>query len=69
VDLPDVAPPFEITDADFERGKPFTYRDVMPVAWLVDVLELVRAFTALVIGRVLLVVFRAMGPVERKKVD
>jgi predicted NAD/FAD-binding protein len=67
VDLPDVAPPFKITDADCERGEPFTY--VMPVAWLFDVLELVRAFTALVVGRVLLVVFRAMGPVERKKVD
>ncbi len=66
-DLPGVAPPFTITDADSARGKPFT--DVMPVAWLFDVLEVVRAFTALVVGRVLLVVFRATGPVERKKVD
>ena len=41
----------------------------MPVAWLFDVLEVVRAFTALFVGRVLLVVFRAIGPVERNKVD
>jgi predicted NAD/FAD-binding protein len=65
--LPGVAPPFMITNADFERGKPFT--TVMPVAWLFDVLEVVRAFTALLVVRVLLVVFRAIGPVERKKVD
>jgi hypothetical protein len=70
--LPGVAPPFMITNADFERGKPFT--TVMPMAWLFDVLETVRAFTALLIGRALLVVFRAnrswaIGPVERKKVD
>ena len=65
--LQGVSPPFMITDADFERGKPFT--TVMPVAWLFDVLEVVRAFTALLVGRVLLVVFRAIGPVERKKVD
>jgi len=65
--LPGVAPPFMITSADFERGKPFS--TVMPVAWLFDVLEVVRAFTALLVGRVLLVVFRAIGPVEREKVD
>jgi predicted NAD/FAD-binding protein len=65
--LPDVSPPFIITNADFERGKPFT--TIMPVAWLFDLLEVVRAFAALLVGRVLLVVFRAIGPVERKKVD
>lgn len=62
--LPGVSPPFTITNADFERGKPFT-----TVAWLFDVLEVVRAFTALLVGRVLLVVFRAIGPVGRNKVD
>ena len=65
--LPGVAPPFTITYADLERWKPFT--TVMPVAWLFDILEVVRSFTALLIGRVLLVVFGAIGPVERKKVD
>jgi predicted NAD/FAD-binding protein len=64
--LPGVEPPFRVTDADIERGEPFT---VMPVARLFDVLEVVRAFTALLVGRVLLVVFGAIGPVERKKVD
>ena len=63
--LPGVAPPFTITDADDERGKPFT----TPVAWLFDVLEVVRAFTASLIGTILLVVFRPIGLVERKKVD
>ena len=62
--LPGVSPPFTITNADFERGKPFT-----TVAWLFDVLEVVRAFTAVLVGRVLFVVFRAIGLVERNKVD
>jgi predicted NAD/FAD-binding protein len=65
--LPGIEPPFRITDADIERGEPFI--TVMPVARLFDVLEVVRAFTALLVGRVLLVVFGAIGPVERKKVD
>ena len=65
--LPDVAPPFKIANADSERGKPFTA--VMPVARLFDLLEVVRAFTALLVGRVLLVVSRSIGPVEQKKVD
>jgi predicted NAD/FAD-binding protein len=65
--LPGVAPPYMITDADFELWKPFT--TVMPVAWLFDVLEVVRSFPALLVGRVLLVVFGAIEPVERKKVD
>lgn len=62
--LPRVEPPFGMTNADSERGMPFTY--VMPVAWLFDALDIVRAFTSLVIGRVLLVVFRATGLVKRK---
>jgi hypothetical protein len=66
-DLPGVEPPFMITNADVERGMPFT--TVMPVAWLFDVLEVMRAFTALLVGKVLLVVFRAIGPVERTKAD
>ncbi len=65
--LPDVSPPFMITIADFERGGPFT--TVMLVGWLIDVLEVVRAFTALLVGRVLLVVFRVIGLVERNKLD
>jgi len=65
--LPSVSPPFVITNADFERGKPFT--TVMPVAWLFDVPEVVQAFTALLVGKVLFVVFGTIGPVERKKVD
>jgi predicted NAD/FAD-binding protein len=65
--LPGVEPPFRVKDADIERGEPVT--TVMPVARLFDVLEVVRACTALLVGRVLLVVFWAMGPVERKKVD
>ena len=65
--LPGVAPPFMITNADFERGK--SLHTVMPVARLFDVLEVVRAFTAWLVGRILLVLFRAIGPVERNKVD
>jgi len=67
--LPGVAPPFTIANADLERGK--TFSTVMPVAWLFEVLEVVRAFTALLVGRVLSVVFGAIVPaqVERKKVD
>ena len=67
--LPGVAPPFTIANADLERGK--TFSSVMPVAWLFEVLEVVRAFTALLVGRVLSVVFGAIAPVqvERKKVD
>jgi predicted NAD/FAD-binding protein len=65
--LPGVEPPFVITNADFERGKALT--TVMPVAWLFDVLEVVRAFIALFVGRILLVVFRTIGLVEREKVD
>jgi hypothetical protein len=63
--LPGVTPPFSIVDADVERGEPRV--DVM--AMLFDALEVMRAFAALLVGRVLLVVFRAIGPVERKKVD
>ena len=65
--LPGVALQFTITDADDERGKPFT----TPVAWLFDVLEVVRAFTASLVpvGTILLVVFSPIGLVERKKVD
>lgn len=62
--LPGVDPPFYIKDADIERGKPFT--TVMPVARLFDVLEVMRAVTASLVGRVLLIVFGAMGPVEQK---
>jgi predicted NAD/FAD-binding protein len=65
--LPGVRPPFVIQDADIERGKSLT--TVMPVAWLFDVLEIVRAFTALFVGRVLLVVFGEIGPIEQRKVD
>jgi predicted NAD/FAD-binding protein len=64
--LPGVTPPFMITNADIERGKPFT---VMPVAWLFDMLEVVRAISALLVGRALLVVSRTVGPVERNEVD
>jgi predicted NAD/FAD-binding protein len=60
--LPGVAPPFAIADADVERGEPH----VGAMARLFDVLEVVRAFAALLVGRVLLVVFKATGPVEQK---
>lgn len=62
--LPGVEPPFMITNADFP-----VFTTVMPVAWLFDVLEAVRAFPALIVGRVLLILFRPLGPAERKKVN
>jgi predicted NAD/FAD-binding protein len=60
--LADVVLPFEIADADVERGEP---REGA-MAWLFDVLEVVRAFAALLVGRVLLVVATATGSVEQK---
>lgn len=69
--LPGVEPPFVITDADDERGKPFT-TGVMPVACLFDVLDIVRASSALLVETVLSLVFALFGailgpgPAERK---
>ena len=44
--LPGVGPLFVTTNADFERREPFT--TVTPVAWLLDVLEVVRTGLSLV---------------------
>ncbi|KAF8482445.1 amine oxidase [Russula ochroleuca] len=60
--LPDVAPPFAIADADVERGEP----RVGTMARLFDVLEVVRAFAALLVGRVLFVMITATSPVDQK---
>ena len=60
--LPGVAPPFAIADADVERGEP----RVDTMARLFDVLEVVRAFATLLVGRVLSVVVMAMRQVEQK---
>ena len=60
--LPDVALPFSIADADVERGEP----RVDAIALLFDVLEVARAFAVLLVGRVLLAVFKATELVEQK---
>lgn len=60
--LPGVALPFEIADADVERGEP----RVGAIALSFDMLEVVRAFAALLVGRVLLAVFKATETVEQK---
>ena len=60
--LPDVALPFAIADADVERGEP----RVGAIALLFDVLEVARAFTAMLVGRFLLAIFKATEPVEQK---
>lgn len=39
------------------------------MARLFDGLEVMRAFAALLVGRVLLALIRAIGPIEQKKVD
>ena len=63
--LPGVTPPFAIADADVERGEP----SVGALARLFDALEVIRAFAALLVGKVLLALVRAIGPTEQKKVD
>lgn len=60
--LPGVAPPFAIADADVERGEPRAGK----MARLFDVLEVVRAFVALLVGRVLFVVVTATRQADRK---
>ncbi|KAH9993165.1 hypothetical protein BJV77DRAFT_1067314 [Russula vinacea] len=60
--LPGVAPPFAIADADVERGEP----RAGTMARLFDVLEVVRAFVALLVGRVLFVVVTATRQADRK---
>ena len=60
--LPDVAPPFAIADADVERGEP----RMGAIALLFDVLEVARAFAALLVWRVFFAVFKATEPVEQK---
>ena len=60
--LPGVAPPFAIADVDVERGEP----RAGAMARLFDVLEVMRAFAALLIGRVLLIVVAATGSVKQK---
>lgn len=63
--LPGVTPPFAIADADVERGEP----SVGALARLFDALEIIRAFAALLVGKVLLALVRVIGPTEQKKVD
>jgi predicted NAD/FAD-binding protein len=59
--VPGVVPPFPIADADVERGEP----RAGAMARLFDMLEVVRAFVALLFGRVVLIV-AATGPVGQK---
>jgi predicted NAD/FAD-binding protein len=60
--LPGVKLPFAIADADVERGEP----RAGAMARLFDVLDAVRAFVVFLVGRVLVVLIRAVKPVERK---
>jgi hypothetical protein len=50
-----------------EHGEPWV--DVIAMARLFDVLEATRAFAALLVGRVLLALVRAIGRIEQKKLD
>jgi hypothetical protein len=58
--VPGVTPPCAIADADVEGGEPC----VDAKARLFDALGVMRTF---IVGKVLLVVFGVIGPVERKE--
>jgi predicted NAD/FAD-binding protein len=60
--LPGVALPFAIADADVERGEP----RAGAIAYVFDVLEVLRAFIVLLVGRALRIVITANNnPVEK----
>jgi hypothetical protein len=60
---PGVAQPFSIKDADMEREVPF----VVAMAWSFDVLEVVHAFAALLVGKALFIVVTVIGPIKQKR--
>jgi len=60
--LPGVTPPFKIVDADVERGEP----RVDAMARLFDALEVMRAFAALLVGRVLFALVKEIWPIQKK---
>jgi hypothetical protein len=61
--LPGLELQFAIADVGVERGE---LHVVCKVAWVFDVVEAMRVCTALLVGKILLMVAAALGPVGKK---